>query len=105
MTDFGTLNAKGEYAISSADQSLLASIVQAGELVGSLAAGFIGQATGRKGAFLAASALVCLGTILQLILVGSIPLLTVGRFVLGSGVGIISNATPVSSNTINERAF
>ena len=35
------------------------------------------------------------GAVLQLILVGSIPLLVVGRFILGGGVGIISNAVPL----------
>ena len=32
---------------------------------------------------------------MQLIVVGSGPLLTVGRLVLGMGVGVISNAVPL----------
>ncbi|KAF9028909.1 general substrate transporter [Hymenopellis radicata] len=91
--DFGDRQADGSYTISSAYQSLFASIVQVGEVIGSLSAGFIGDASGRKGAMVACIILVTFGAVLQLILVGSIPLLVVGRAILGIGVGIVSNCT------------
>ncbi|PWZ00804.1 general substrate transporter [Testicularia cyperi] len=93
--DYGTRDAEGNYDISSSDKSLLASIVQAGEVVGSLIAAPLGDYVGRRGGFFGACALITIGVILQLIVAGSIPLLTLGRAVLGAGVGVISNCTPL----------
>lgn len=84
LRDFGTYHPETDsYKLPSADESLFASIVQAGEFVGSLSASFIGDYLGRKGALRTAAVIVGLGTILQLIVTGSIPLLVVGRLVLG----------------------
>ncbi|SJL09240.1 related to HXT1-Low-affinity hexose facilitator [Armillaria ostoyae] len=91
--DFGTRQPDGSYTISSAYQSLFASIVQVGEVIGSLSAGFIGDRRGRKGAMVACVILVTFGAVLQLILTGSIALLVLGRAILGIGVGIVSNCT------------
>ncbi|KAK0444228.1 uncharacterized protein EV420DRAFT_1484721 [Desarmillaria tabescens] len=91
--DFGSRQPDGSYTISSAYQSLFASIVQVGEVIGSLSAGFIGDRRGRKGAMVACVILVTFGAVLQLILTGSIALLVVGRAILGIGVGIVSNCT------------
>ncbi|KAK7449812.1 hypothetical protein VKT23_013288 [Stygiomarasmius scandens] len=93
--DFGEQQADGSYTISSSDKSLFTSIVQAGEVVGSLFAGPIGDYLGRKGALAAACMLVTIGVILQMIVAGSHVLLIVGRLVLGMGVGVISNAVPL----------
>nr|UOP56969.1 putative sugar transport protein [Thecaphora frezii] len=93
--DYGKQNADGVWIIPSTDQSLYASIIQAGEVIGALVAGPVGDFSGRRGGLGLASALLILGIILQLIVAGSKPLLTVGRLVLGTGVGIISNATPL----------
>jgi SP family sugar:H+ symporter-like MFS transporter len=79
------------YKINDGDQSLYASIVQVGEIFGSLSAGFVGDRFGRKGSMHFAITLVTIGTVLQLILAGSKALLTVGRLILGAGVGVISN--------------
>ncbi|PBK88992.1 sugar transporter [Armillaria gallica] len=91
--DFGTRQPDGSYTISSAYQSLFASIVQVGEVIGSLSAGFIGDRRGRKGAMVACVILVTFGAVLQLLLTGSIALLVLGRAILGIGVGIVSNCT------------
>ncbi|CDZ96594.1 sugar transporter [Phaffia rhodozyma] len=90
--DYGTL-VNGEMVIKSGDQSLYASIVQVGEVVGSLSAGLIGDKIGRKGAMYVAIFWVLIGAILQIIVVGSRPLIVVGRLILGVGVGIVSNCT------------
>ena len=103
--DFGTRQASGAYTISATNQSLFASIVQVGEVIGSLSAGFIGDRSGRKGAMHACVALVTLGTVLQLIVAGSIPLLVVGRAVLGVGVGIVSNSTTLYLSEIPPAAI
>ncbi|EPQ32273.1 uncharacterized protein PFL1_00470 [Pseudozyma flocculosa PF-1] len=93
--DYGQQNADGVWIISSSDQSLYASIIQAGEVIGALIAGPLGDFAGRRGGLGMAGILLVIGIVLQLIVAGSKPLLTVGRLVLGSGVGIISNATPL----------
>ncbi|WWC68316.1 uncharacterized protein I206_102241 [Kwoniella pini CBS 10737] len=93
---FGDYDAKSNsYSISSSDQSLWVSIIQVGEVVGSLAAGPIGDYSGRKGGMLAAIILLAIGVVLQMIVIGSSALLTVGRLIAGAGIGIISNAAPL----------
>lgn len=77
------------------------SIIQAGEFVGALTAGPVGDYGGRRLGFLVATALVVLGATLQIIVTGSVPLLTVGRFVLGCGVGVISNVVPLYLSEIS----
>ncbi|PWN43259.1 general substrate transporter [Ceraceosorus guamensis] len=92
--DFGTvIDDMGTIDITSSQRSLLASIVQAGEFCGALASAPIGDFAGRKGGFISAGSLVALGTVLQMVHTGSIPLMTVGRLVLGAGVGVISATT------------
>ncbi|SPC66701.1 related to HXT1 - Low-affinity hexose facilitator [Ustilago sp. UG-2017b] len=104
--DFGNLNPEnGEYFIPSNDQSLYASIVQAGEVVGSLIAAPLGDYVGRRGGFFGACTLVTIGVVLQLVTIGSKPLLTLGRGVLGAGVGVISNCTPLYLSEIAPTAI
>ncbi|KAG8783848.1 hypothetical protein FRC12_019295 [Ceratobasidium sp. 428] len=97
--DFGTV-VDGQKIITTGNQSLFASIVHVGEIISSLSAGFIGDRRGRKGALFMVVAIVILGTVLQLIVVGSTPLLVVGRLVLGAGVGIASNCVPRKSQLL-----
>ncbi|SJX61557.1 related to HXT1-Low-affinity hexose facilitator [Sporisorium reilianum f. sp. reilianum] len=104
--DFGVINpANGLYEIPSNDQSLYASIVQAGEVVGSLIAAPLGDYVGRRGGFFGACTLVTIGVILQLVTIGSKALLTLGRGVLGAGVGVISNCTPLYLSEIAPTAI
>ncbi|KAE9399154.1 general substrate transporter [Gymnopus androsaceus JB14] len=97
--DYGvpTTNADGTvtYAITSQDKSLTTSIVQAGEVVGSLIAGPIGDWGGRRMGMFVACFLVTIGVIIQISVAGSIAALTTGRAVLGMGIGCISNAVPM----------
>ncbi|KAF8593875.1 general substrate transporter [Ceratobasidium sp. AG-I] len=102
--DFGTVQ-NGVKVITASNQSLFASIVQVGEIIGSLGAGFIGDRRGRKGALFMVVTIVTLGTVLQLIVVGSTPLLVVGRLVLGAGVGIASNCVPLYLSEIPPAAI
>lgn len=55
------VDADGNAAISSSQLSLLSSIVQVGEFVGALSAGFIGGRFGRRGGLVAASICVSVG--------------------------------------------
>lgn len=84
-----TLGANGKPALKSGTLSLLSSIVQVGELLGSLTATVI--VSGRRGGLVVACACVSLGAIVQLAADGSNPQLTVGRLILGIGLGHISN--------------
>ncbi|KAJ9111072.1 hypothetical protein QFC19_001270 [Naganishia cerealis] len=105
LRDFGDLQPDGSYKLSSTVTSVFASIVQAGEFFGSLGASFLGDYLGRKGALRAAVIIVTIGCILQLLVVGSIPLLVVGRFILGVGVGVVSNCVPMYLSEIPPAAI
>jgi SP family sugar:H+ symporter-like MFS transporter len=105
LRDFGDLQPDGSYQLSSKYTSVFASIVQAGEFVGSLCASLLGDYLGRKGALRAAVIVVTIGCILQLIIVGSVELLIVGRLILGVGVGIISNCVPMYLSEIPPAAI
>ena len=73
LRGFGDIrDANGDPALSSGKTSLLASIVQVGELVGSLTAGFVGASFGRRGTLCTACALVTIGAIIQLCTTSSI---------------------------------
>ncbi|KAK8865577.1 hypothetical protein IAR55_000721 [Kwoniella newhampshirensis] len=95
IRQFGDTDANGRSSISSSDQSLWVSIIQVGEVFGSLAAGPIGDWSGRKGGIACAITLLAIGVILQMLVVGSGALITVGRVIAGGGIGIISNAAPL----------
>ncbi|KAJ9115477.1 hypothetical protein QFC22_005235 [Naganishia vaughanmartiniae] len=105
LSDFGDLQPDGSYQLSSKYTSVFASIVQAGEFVGSLGASVLGDYLGRKGALRAAVIIVTVGCILQLVVVGSVSLLIVGRLVLGMGVGVISNCVPMYLSEIPPAAI
>ncbi|KAF5390512.1 hypothetical protein D9757_005203 [Collybiopsis confluens] len=81
------------------------SIVQAGEVVGSLFAGPIGDWGGRRLGMQTACLLVTMGVIIQISVAGSIPALTVGRAVLGMGIGCISNSVPLYLSEIPPAAI
>ena len=104
--DFGEFDAStGTYEIKSTYTAVFASIVQAGEFVGSLMASVLGDYLGRKGALWSAVLIVTIGCILQLIIVGSVSLLIVGRLILGIGVGIVSNCVPMYLSEIPPAAI
>lgn len=86
-----TVTSDGAPALKSGTLSLLSSIVQVGELIGSLTATVIGGVGGRRGGLIAACFFVSLGAVVQLACDGNIPQLTVGRLILGIGIGQISN--------------
>jgi len=105
LRDFGTLQPNGRYDVSSSDRSLLASIVQAGEVVGSVAAAPIGDWAGRRGVYFGACIQVVLGAVIQMVTTSSVGVLTGGRFVLGIGIGLISNSTPLYLSEIAPTAI
>lgn len=88
------VSATGVKRFSPGTLSIITSIVNVGELIGSLCAGIVGSLYGRKGCLLAASFCVCLAVILQAA-AANIGTLIAGRVILGMGVGIISNGVPL----------
>jgi hypothetical protein len=84
---FGDTVENGAPALKSGTLSLIASIVQVGELIGSLLATVVGGIGGRRGGLIVACALVTLGCIIQISATSSIAQITVGRLVLGMFTG------------------
>jgi SP family sugar:H+ symporter-like MFS transporter len=72
----------GSYILSAKTQSLVSSIINAGEFVGAISAFLVSDRFGRRGGLFVSSAIVCIGAIFQL--AGNhIGLLIVGRLLLG----------------------
>ncbi|RSM07759.1 hypothetical protein CEP52_005016 [Fusarium oligoseptatum] len=92
---FGHRNADGEYEISPASLAIMTSMINVGELVGSLAAAPINDLFGRKGAFGSGTLAIVIGVVMQLSTTSSKALMTAGRAVLGFGVGNFSATSPL----------
>lgn len=92
---FGTKTADGEYKLSPSDLSVMTSMINVGELVGSLTAAPLNDYFGRKVVFLIASIMLVIGIILQLVTTSSRGLITGGRTIMGYGVGAFSSTSPL----------
>lgn len=92
---FGHRNADGDYEISPASLAVMTSMINVGELVGSLAAAPLNDLFGRKGAFGSGSLAIIIGVVMQLSTTSSKALMTAGRAVLGFGVGNLSATSPL----------
>jgi len=92
---FGTPKADGTYEISSSRLSLMTSVINIGELVGSLSAAPVNDYLGRKGVFLVASVMIIVGVILQLAATHQVSYIIGGRILLGYGVGNLSATSPL----------
>ncbi len=91
--------------LSGSRRSLLTSLVQAGEVVGCLMAGFVGNKFGRKGVFATAAGCVALGALLQIVTTGSVAAFAIGRVILGVGVGNTANSTPMYLSEVVSRSL
>ena len=92
---FGDRKPDGTYAISPSRLSLMTSMINVGELVGSLTAAPLNDYIGRKGVFLVASIFIVVGVVLQLATDHDRSLITGGRVLLGYGVGAFSSTSPL----------
>ncbi|OBT54296.1 hypothetical protein VE04_05318 [Pseudogymnoascus sp. 24MN13] len=92
---FGTQKADGSYEISSSQLSLMTSVINIGELLGSLTAAPLNDYLGRKGVFLIASIAIIIGVILQLVTDHNTSYIMGGRIILGYGVGNFSATSPL----------
>lgn len=73
----------------------MTSMINVGELVGSLTAAPLNDYLGRKGVFLTGTVAIIIGVIMQLVTTSSNALMTAGRAILGYGVGNFSATSPL----------
>ncbi|CAH0046826.1 unnamed protein product [Clonostachys solani] len=95
VKSFGTLQPDGTYSIRPSDLSAMTSMIQVGELVGSLGSAPINDYLGRKGAWIVGSLFVTIGVVLQLVTSSSQAIISGGRAVLGFGVGAFCATSPL----------
>lgn len=83
--------------MSNFDKELLTSATTLGALLGAVVAGITADITGRKPVLFAADAVFVIGAIMQAVAYGrgAFWIMTVGRFVLGWGVGLASLTVPL----------
>lgn len=92
---FGERNADGGYEISPSNLAVMTSMINVGELVGSLSAAPLNDYFGRKGVFMIGTLAIIVGVVLQLVTTSSKSLMTAGRAILGYGVGNFSATSPL----------
>ena len=73
----------------------MTSMINVGELVGSLSAAPLNDYIGRKGVFMTGTLAIIVGVVLQLVTTSSAALITAGRAILGFGVGNFSATSPL----------
>lgn len=81
--------------LSSSEKELITSITSGGAFVGAIAAGLTADRFGRKGAIYMGCVLFIIGAVLQACAY-SLAQMTVGRLVVGFGVGSAAMIVPVS---------
>ncbi|KAH6681116.1 glucose transporter rco-3 [Plectosphaerella plurivora] len=92
--DFGTPNEAGQPSIRPSEASNIVAILSAGTAIGALLSAPIGDTIGRRLSLLVAVAVFCIGGVVQ-VCATNIPMLLVGRFFAGVGVGGISVLVPL----------
>ncbi|KAF5545290.1 glucose transporter rco-3 [Fusarium napiforme] len=95
VRDFGTRGDDGEFHISPQNLAVMTSMINVGELVGSLLAAPLNDLFGRKGSLFTGSVVVVVGVVMQLSTTWSRALITAGRAVSGFGVGTFSVTSPL----------
>lgn len=85
---------KQQFSLSALLAEVVTSWVTLGALAGSLAGGYLADAHGRRRAVLIAGGLFVLGAALQAFAPG-VPVLVLGRLVVGFGVGVAAVAAPL----------
>ncbi|TPX09317.1 uncharacterized protein E0L32_009509 [Thyridium curvatum] len=90
----GYHNKDGELDLSINQSSLIVAILSAGTLIGSVISAPAGDFWGRRISLIIAIGIFCLGVIFQ-VCSADIPMLVVGRFFAGVGVGAVSVLVPL----------
>lgn len=94
LKTFGSIQADGEYGLSTNEESLIVSILSAGTFCGALLGAPIGDWIGRKFGIMIGCVLFCIGVGMQTG-ADAQPLYIVGRVFAGLGVGVISCLVPM----------
>lgn len=84
----------GNPYFTSAESSLVVSILSVGTFFGAIASSFIADIIGRRLGLVSASVVFTVGVLLQVIST-SLPLFIAGRAIAGFGVGILSAIVPL----------
>jgi MFS transporter, SP family, sugar:H+ symporter len=79
---FGDQTQDGSYVITPSTLSIMTSMINVGELVGSLSAAPLNDILGRKGVFMTGTFAIIVGVILQLVSDSNRNLITAGRAIL-----------------------
>ncbi|KXT09458.1 hypothetical protein AC579_8670 [Pseudocercospora musae] len=95
IRNFGSHTRDDTYAISPSQLSTMTSMINLGELVGSLMAAPLNDRFGRRPVFLIAAVVLVIGIVMQLAATSSVALITSGRAVMGWGVGAFSATSPM----------
>lgn len=85
----------GTYQILPSSLSAMTSMINVGELVGSLSSAFINDYLGRKGAWIVGASLVAVGVVLQVVTSSQQSFIEGGRVLLGFGVGVFCATSPL----------
>ncbi|KAF5663220.1 hexose facilitator [Fusarium heterosporum] len=93
--DFGTPDGNGGYEILPENLAVMTSMINVGELIGSLLAAPLNDFLGRKGSLATGAIAVIVGVVLQLSTTSSRALITSDRAVSGFGVGTFSVTSPL----------
>ncbi|KAH9996749.1 general substrate transporter [Xylariaceae sp. FL0662B] len=95
LKQFGEPRPDGSgYSVPPDQLAIMTSMMNVGELAGSLSAAPLNDLLGRKGVFLIGCIWIIVGVALQLA-AASQPLMTIGRAILGLGVGSFSATSPL----------
>lgn len=95
IKEFATsVNDKGEPIITASQQSLIVSILSAGTFLGALTAAPFGDFLGRRWGLIASCAVFSVGVAFQTAATAT-ALFSVGRFIAGYGVGLVSALVPL----------
>ncbi|KUI54647.1 putative glucose transporter rco-3 [Cytospora mali] len=94
MFSTGYRDGNGHLAISPSQTAIIVAILSAGTVVGALLAAPVGDYFGRRKSLIAAVTVFNFGVIFQ-VCAHAIPMLLVGRFFAGVGVGTISVLVPI----------
>lgn len=105
MRHFGTRQKDGSYMLTPTDLSVMTSMINVGELVGSLLGAPLNDMFGRRVVFMTGTAAIIVGVAMQLATTSSRGLITAGRAVLGLGVGQFSATSPLYMGEIAPEAL
>ncbi|KAF2173749.1 hypothetical protein M409DRAFT_16023 [Zasmidium cellare ATCC 36951] len=102
---YGLPKANENKTLSANLEANIVSTLQAGCFLGALLAGFVADRLGRRYGLMIAACLATLGAVMQAAANGHFPVMYIGRFIAGVGVGAASMVTPLYTSENAPRAI